>query len=295
MKIRKIIFNHTIALSLEQTTSKVNYEIKEKSFSLFLDNAKQNHNTISNWLAEGTLYESDVSGVMCRLVKPGDMVVDVGANIGFHTFLLSELVEETGNVIAYEPGVKTIKELTANKELNKSLNVDVSQKLLSDKTGDVVDFHFSDEDSGTSYAVDVRDKAELQWEKMQTYRLDDELKVDHKIKLVKIDVEGYEGNILRGASNLLSNHTVKYWIVEYAPHCLARNGDNLETLRSFMAEFNLEMFLLDIQGGFPKLWPEGLAIHSRYISNLLFAKKDELATDWVIDDISKFVTLPKYW
>ena len=62
-----------------------------------------------------------------------------------------------------------------------------------------------------------------------------------------------------------------------------------------MADFGLEMFVLDAQSGFPKLWPKGLYLFTRFIPNLLFAKKDELVRDWVMDDVSKFVSPPSMW
>jgi len=295
VKITKIEFKHTINLAYDAETDRYTYENKDKNFSLILDEEKQNHKTIDNWLKTGLLYESDVSGLLCKLLKPNDIAVDVGANIGFHTFLMSALVEGTGRVYAYEPALESIRELEQNKVLNKALNVTINQKLLGERHGDKVDFHFSLQDSGTSYAIRTKDKPELGWERMMTYSLNDELKSHTNIKLIKLDVEGFEGNILRGATDLLVGNRVKYWVVEYAPHCLARNGDNLETLRSYMADFGLEMFVLDAQSGFPKLWPKGLYLFTRFIPNLLFAKKDELVRDWVMDDVSKFVSPPSMW
>ncbi len=294
-KVRKIIFDHTTSLFYDSVTKKVSYEVKNKSFSIWLDKTKKNHVTIANWLSTGTLYESDVSGVMCRLIRPGDLVVDVGANIGFHSFLMAALVEENGKVMAYEPASEVINEWESNKKLNKSKNVSVSQKLLSDKSGDTVDFHFSQDDSGTSYALKNQGKDEPAMISMVTSCLDDELTDNVPIKLIKIDVEGFEGHILRGASKLLSEDRVKYWVVEYAPHCLARNGDSLESLRSIMSQYGLNMFLIDIQGGFPKLWPEGLRIHTKFVTNLLFTRIEDLVKDWVIDDVSRFVSPPSNW
>ena len=294
-KIRKIIFDHTTCLSYDSDTKKVSYEIKNKSFSIWLDKTKKNHVTIANWLSSGTLYESDVAGIMCKLIRPGDVVIDVGANIGFHSFLMAALVEESGKVIAFEPGAEVINEWELNKKLNKSKNAVVSQKVLSDKSGDTVDFCFSQEDSGTSYALKNQGQVEPNMTPMVTSCLNDELTENVPIKLIKIDVEGFEGHILRGASKLLSEDRVRYWVVEYAPHCLARNGDSLESLRSIMSQYGLDMFLLDIQGGFPKLWPEGLRIHTKFVANLLFTRIEDLAKDWVIDDVSRFVSPPSNW
>ena len=72
------------------------------------------------------------------------------------------------------------------------------------------------------------DNENLDWKSLKTSTLDKEIN-DKKIKVVKIDVEGFEGQILRGSQSLLKNDIVRYWIVEYAPHCLARLNDSLDT------------------------------------------------------------------
>jgi len=293
--IHKIEFKHTTELIFDEDTTRYDFKNKSKSFSLILDDKKQNHQTILNWLKGGTLYEADVSGALCKLVKPGDTVVDIGANIGFHTFLLSALVEEKGTVISYEPGVDTVLELEQNKELNKARHVEIKQKILGESGAGEVFFHLSKTDSGTSYAVKHKDDMDLEWQQMTTNCLDDELNEFKNIKLVKIDVEGFEGNILRGSERTLKRKAVKYWIVEYASHCLARNGDDLETLMLLMEKHGYQMFVLDGHGGFPKLWPRKLHMYSRFIPNLLFADIAELASDWKIDDITKFISPPHLW
>ena len=295
MERKEIVFRHTIKLRVDPITTEVDFDVREKRFTLFLDRTFPPSQTIISWLDSGTLYEADVSGAMCKLVKPGDKVVDIGANIGFHTCLLASLVEKNGVVLAFEPVEQNVFEIRSNQSFNAFKHIEVRKKLLGETSGELVDFHSSPVNSGTSYAIKTRDKVDLNWDQMETHQLDEEISTSEKIKLVKIDVEGFEGKVLRGATQLLKSESVKYWIVEYAQHCLKRNGDSLESIRKLMATYGLEMFILDVQGGFPKLWPAKLHIRSKYISNLLFAKLEELAEDWVVDDITRLVSQPDQW
>ena len=67
---------------------------------------------------------------------------------------------------------------------------------------------------------------------------------------------------------LLEKDLIRYWIIEYAQHCLARNNDSLDTLRTLMEKHNLEMFILDPSGGLPKFIPNKVALKTFTIPNL---------------------------
>ena len=180
-------------------------------------------------------------------------------------------------------------------KLNKYKTVEVRQKLLGEKPGVESFYHASDKDSGTSYALKEIDDQSLNWEKVKTSTLDKELKHEKSIKVLKMDVEGFEGNVLRGSKNLLEKDLIRYWIIEYTQHCLARNNDSLDTLRTLMEKHNLEMFILDPSGGLPKFIPNKVAIKAYTIPNLLFTKTKHLNEDWVMEDIENHIKPKSLW
>src|SRR5436305_13235898 len=65
-------------------------------------------------LQGGTSFEGDVANAMVRVLREGDIVVDIGANIGYLTVLASLLVGPTGRVIAFEPDPENVLRLRAN-------------------------------------------------------------------------------------------------------------------------------------------------------------------------------------
>ena len=270
----------------------------KRSFKYNQDLSQKNHQTISTFHSYGHLYEPDIGNFLIRIIKPGDVCVDVGANIGMHTLLMASLnadKTEKSKIISFEPNEKCYNELKKNIKLNKYKTVEVRQKLLGEKPGVESFYHASDKDSGTSYALKEIDDQDLNWEKVKTSTLDKELKYEKSIKVLKMDVEGFEGNVLRGSKNLLEKDLIRYWIIEYAQHCLARNNDSLDTLRTLMEKYNLEMFILDPSGGLPKFIPNKVALKTFTIPNLLFTKTKHLNEDWVMEDLESHVKPKSLW
>lgn len=140
-----------------------------------------------------------------KYVAKGDVVLDVGANIGSFTLVFSRLVGRSGRVIAFEPIPDTAAQLRENLKLNDVANVTVIQRAVSDSDGSVTlripnngknismaSMHWHETDS---QAVSVE---------VQSLALDhvDELK-EVKPAFVKIDVEGAEGNVIQGMTELI--------------------------------------------------------------------------------------------
>ena len=232
--------------------------------------SKENHKTVNKWLENGHLYENDIGLFLTYILKDGDIAIDVGANIGLHTLLMSSLIGENGKVIAFEPGNESFKELTQNVILNNFHNVDLKNKALGGSKNKKLKFNDSEFDSGHSSVVPEIESNESDSREITVNTLDSYIYKYKKIKVVKIDVEGYEKHILNGCKKLLENNKVRYWIVEYAPHCLAKYGENLSSIRNYFRKYGYDMFVLDPSCSLPKFIPSNAIIHAKVIPNLLF-------------------------
>jgi FkbM family methyltransferase len=132
-----------------------------------------------------------------QLLEPGMIVVDAGANIGTHTVALARIVGPKGAVLAFEPQRIVFQTLAANAALNSLTNVSCQQRALGDTLGLVrvppIDYAKSNNFGGLPLGQD--------WaagETVEVIRIDDlNLAVCH---LIKIDVEGMELDVLRGAA-----------------------------------------------------------------------------------------------
>jgi FkbM family methyltransferase len=149
------------------------------------------------------VFETDEAeyGKLGQWVKPGDWVLDVGANVGHYSSKLSQLVGHQGRVISFEPVPQTFEILAANMACCRARNVTLLNVAASDAMGTVgmsipsfdtglQNFYMasvtSDSPSLTVIAIPI-----------------DSLRFPSRIALAKIDVEGHELSTLKGMENLL--------------------------------------------------------------------------------------------
>jgi FkbM family methyltransferase len=152
-------------------------------------------------------YEPGVRTAIRRLLRPGMTVVDVGANIGYYTVQFSSLVGPSGLVLAFEPQETALSELQFNLRLNACNNVVVIPVALSDSTG-TAPFYFPE--PGNEGFGGLRQNSRFtagRQASVPTALLDDVLEQYRPggVDLIKIDAEGAELSILRGARGLLSS------------------------------------------------------------------------------------------
>ena len=169
----------------------------------------------------GGVFDPCVTETLFRLIDPADTVIDVGANIGYLTSLAAVRAGVRGSVLAYEPHPSVFELLAANaarwQRKPGVANVSVHQEALSDRggTGELEvgpAFHTNmglaalrapgtpEGDGGETVAVPMR-------------RLEDAAG-GHDIGLLKIDVEGHEPAVLRGARELLDRGRVRDVVFE---------------------------------------------------------------------------------
>jgi FkbM family methyltransferase len=137
-----------------------------------------------------------------RIVRPGDIVLDVGANLGAHTIFFSTAVGPRGGVLAFEPQRLIFQTLCANMALNNVTNTVCYWTALTDAPGvmsvPVIDprrpFNFGGVGLGEHTRGD-----QITVMRADSFALS-------RCRLVKIDVEGMELQVLRGATGLIERH-----------------------------------------------------------------------------------------
>lgn len=158
-----------------------------------------------------------------RLVSPGDYVLDVGANIGSHTLPLALLVGSTGKVLAFEPTRFAVEKLRANAALNPDLqsHVEAHQLLLAGaSTDEVPPAIYSSWPLIEAENVHAQHRGQLMsTEGARAVTLDGflaERQLAH-VDFIKIDVDGNEPAVLRGALETIQSHRPKI-LMEIAPY-----------------------------------------------------------------------------
>ena len=172
------------------------------------------------WL--GT-FEYEKRRLFEKTVRPGDVVFDVGACVGFYSLLASVLVGKTGRVFAFEPLPANIRDLNEHLKRNKITNVTVIQSAVSDAAGFALFNPGPDRSMGHLSAQGTL--------AVKTVSLDAMVEEgncpapDH----IKIDVEGSEMPVLRGAVSLLAHRRPALYV---ATHGSEIHGEVLRFLRS---------------------------------------------------------------
>lgn len=173
-----------------------------------------------------------------KIIKNGDTVLDIGANIGAHTLPIASLVGPQGKVFAFEPTDYAFKKLLKNCQLNPGLSSQIKcfQYLLSDsdasniKTPPLYSSWPLDGDiEGGKHALHQGHLMMTDGAKMR--KLDTvcrELNIT-RISCIKLDIDGYESSMLKGAIEIMANFK-PIIIMELAPYALDEQGTSLAEL-----------------------------------------------------------------
>jgi FkbM family methyltransferase len=137
-----------------------------------------------------------------RFALPGTAAVDVGANLGVHSLALAKCVGEEGRVYAFEPLPRLCRRMEENLRVNGVDNVRLHEVALGNSLGSLrFDSHADDFNIGKGRVSPSGDTA------VQVTRIDHMLhQIDRPVSVVKIDTEGHELEVLKGAVNLLERH-----------------------------------------------------------------------------------------
>jgi len=151
-------------------------------------------------------YERMLEDFYSSLLRSGDVCVDVGAHVGRHTFPLAYCVGPRGRVFAFEPIPAIAAQLRAKIEASPSLSslVELHQCALADTIGET-DFVLVHEAPGYSGLRPRHYDAPVTTEiiRVDVKRLDDLINEISPVRFIKIDCEGAELRVLRGATKLL--------------------------------------------------------------------------------------------
>jgi FkbM family methyltransferase len=165
---------------------------------------------LTPWIRSHATWEADVVRLLERTLRPGMVVVDVGANVGLHAVLAAQLVAPGGTVYAVEPQAWTAKLLSANAWRHGCGNLVVLPVAAGERSGTAALAVPPEGRSGAGLVPSGGDGAEVAVEPL------DDL-VPERVALLKIDVEGAETAVLAGARALISRSPGLVAVVEFRP------------------------------------------------------------------------------
>ena len=182
--------------------------------------------------------------VLKKLIKQNDILIDVGANIGFYTLNFEKLIGENGKIFAFEPEPDNFKLLEKNIIENKLNNhVKVFHKAVSNKKG--ISNLLIGPTSGTNSLVESFNTNDKIVE-VDTIVLDEFFSdFEHEINFVKIDTEGHDAKVLQGMQKIIQkNQNIKI-MTEFVPEFLERSDSNSENYIELLTKNNMQLHFVD--------------------------------------------------
>ncbi len=209
-------------------------------------------------------YEPYETQLILRQARVGDVVVDVGANIGYYTVLLADKIGKSGKVYAFEPDKTNFEILKKNIEVNDLKNV-VAINAAVGKTEGKLKLHRSEENFGDHKLYETHPpcghpplkkggQKNLDEELVKIIKLDKYFKEGpsfakasegrRKIDLLKIDTQGWEPEVIEGAKELIrKNKPVMF--LEYSPASYQQAKLNGKKMMDFLRKIYKKIWWID--------------------------------------------------
>lgn len=200
------------------------------------------------------VHEQETTALFRELVNDGDVVLDLGANIGYFTLLFAQLVGDSGKVYSFEPEPRNFHYLTKNIELNNFKNVHAYQKAVSNQSNkdklylcpyDTGHHTLYQNEGISSYRPDHASE-EVEFLEVDVVALDQFLdKEASKVHVIKMDVEGSEALALAGMKELLSQAQDIKIILEFFPLLISKMGQSpADVINLLSADYGFKIYAI---------------------------------------------------
>lgn len=197
-----------------------------------------------------TNFEQNEILFLRKYLKPGDTFFDIGSNIGLFSLHAAQIVTNNGNIHAFEPTPKTFARLMENIELNRYQNIITANNIgISSDIGKLsLNISTDGHDAWNTFAkqseICFEKKIEIPVEKLDNYMSEKQISCKD-IALIKIDVEGWEMEVLKGAKNLLLDENAPVLMVEFTESNLFAAGTNCYEIYDLIVSYGYKWYRYD--------------------------------------------------
>jgi FkbM family methyltransferase len=196
-------------------------------------------------------FETAERALVRRFLRPGDIFVDVGANIGLFTVIAAPLLGPAGRVYAFEPYTPSFDRLRENICLNGYENVECVPLGLSDHPGPA-DFTVSLDgfDAWNSLGKPARGErlARCTIECTTWDQFNRERGLQNRVSLLKIDVEGWETRVLNGGRETFTGRGAPPVLIEFSDSAARHAGSSCRELYGLIHDLGYQLYSFDLDG-----------------------------------------------
>lgn len=220
---------------------------------------------VSQQIKESGVWADTEAYLLQQQLKKGDVVADLGANIGYMTLLASKLVGKKGKVYAFEPDKENFALLKKSVSLNHATNVVLNNVAVGDVVGKIKLF-INEENKGDHRVFDSGDgrkSVEVATTSLDAYFAP----MRHKVDFIKMDIQGFEEKAYVGMRKILEkNRNIKI-VFEFWPYGLKLAGSNPKKILSLLHGYGFKLF--DVDEYTVKFAPIPNRNFDRYIKHLI--------------------------
>jgi len=240
--------------------------LNQFNLKIFL-NAKDR--VISPFIKRHKMWDPFQTKVFCQEIKNGNVVIDIGANVGYYSMLASKLVGSKGLVLAFEPEESNYRLLKKNIRVNGLKNVRTYQLAVSDNSGTATLYKCS-KNHGDHRLYNSGDGRKENT--VRTVSLDDFM--DNKVKkvdFIKMDIQGWELKVLRGMKRTITRNPPLKMITEFWPSGLRNAGNTAPEYYKMLHQLGFAVY--NINELKHKIERFSNRLFSNYETNLLCLQK----------------------
>jgi FkbM family methyltransferase len=264
-------------MPIQRTALNFNRNGTPLSLTLDLDDQQFSQRLMLDHFQNNVIYEPETARIFEQILQPGDTFLDIGGHVGFFSMFAAMLVGPTGRVFTFEPEASNFQHLLHHIAINNFHHVFPLPWAVGHSSAVTELFINLDNDGGHAFWNPGLNSNNVKSGKTVTKRnvfavaLDDLFRgsAPGAIKLIKIDTEGNETHVLKGARQLLSNASVPAIIAEVNRFGLNNLQSSEVELREYMASLNYTSYALHMP--LPVRFEPSQTLNTPYVFNLLFA------------------------
>jgi len=184
-------------------------------------------------------FERHVTDYFINNLKPGDTLFDIGTHIGLMSLVAARAVGPTGNVHSFEPGEKQRRLLLKNIDHNRFAQIKVNPIALSDHAGEGIFQSGPTENLGQSKVTDSGEGVRVQLLPLDQYVAQNNIQ---RIDAIKIDVEGAELRVFKGAAESIKRFKPRFIVYECVDEIAKDFGTSVAEINDYVVSLGYDLY-----------------------------------------------------
>jgi FkbM family methyltransferase len=175
--------------------------------------------------------------IMEQFIRPDDVILELGANIGYYVLIESTVLSNKGYIYAVEPGLENIKLLEKNVTLNNIKNIEICNKAMSNEKGTAK--LYMGKACNLHSLINSSNASDAKYVEVETDTVDNFIKGRKPITFLRMDVEGYETEVIDGMHDIFKSPHFERLFVEIHPHRVS--SEKMQKFFTIVREYGFEI------------------------------------------------------